>query len=134
MAVKAARFRAAFVQLHVLRGACGSLVTFLGAQLTRTLTVDETGKLRQASSSTLRCASFIGGQPNSLGGIFTVRQKPPFMRDQLMASVSDFNSKRGFMVRSEGGEDVSNFNNLPRWAKGEVHFPPIGAFQAQCQS
>jgi propane monooxygenase small subunit len=55
---------------------------------------------RQASSS-LRCASLIGGQPNSLGGIFTVRQKPPFMRDQLMASVSDFNSKRGFMVRSE---------------------------------
>src|SRR6266700_6813662 len=34
------------------------------------------------------------------------------------------------LVRSEGGEDVSNFNNLPRWVKGEVHFPPIGAFQA----
>lgn len=31
---------------------------------------------------------------------------------------------------SEGGEDVSNFNNLPRRAKGEVHFAPIGAFQA----
>jgi len=35
------------------------------------------------------------------------------------------------VVRSEGGADVCNFNNLPRWAKGEVHFPPIGAFQAQ---
>ncbi len=45
VAVKAARIRTAFVQLHVLRGACGTLVTFLGAQLTRTLTVDETGKL-----------------------------------------------------------------------------------------
>jgi len=29
------------------------------------------------------------------------------------------------LVRSEGGEDVSNFNNLPRSAKSEVHFPPI---------
>lgn len=28
----------------------------------------------------------------------------------------------------EGGEDVSNFNGLPRWA--EVHFPPVGAFEA----
>ena len=76
----------------------------------------------------------LQAQPNSLGGIFTVRQKPPFMRDQLMASVSDFNSKRGFMVRSEGGEDGSNLNNLPRWAKREVHFAPIGAFQAQRQN
>jgi hypothetical protein len=32
------------------------------------------------------------------------------------------------MVRSEGGEDISNFNNLPVWAKGQVHFTPIGAF------
>jgi hypothetical protein len=39
-----------------------------------------------------------------------------------------------YLVRSEGGEDVSNFNNLPIWAKGEVHFAPIGAFQAQRQS
>jgi hypothetical protein len=37
-------------------------------------------------------------------------------------------------VRSEGGEDVSNFNNLPRWAKRKVHFAPIGAFQAQRQN
>jgi hypothetical protein len=35
------------------------------------------------------------------------------------------------MVRSEGGEDVSHFNNLPGQVKGEVHFPPIGAFEAQ---
>jgi hypothetical protein len=28
------------------------------------------------------------------------------------------------LVRSEGGEDACNFNKLPRWAKGEVHFPP----------
>jgi hypothetical protein len=35
-------------------------------------------------------------------------------RDKAMASVSDFNAKRGLMVRSEGGEDASNFNNLPR--------------------
>jgi hypothetical protein len=35
---------------------------------------------------------------------------------------------------SEGGEDVSNFNNLPIWAKVEVRFPPIGAFQARRQS
>jgi hypothetical protein len=34
-------------------------------------------------------------------------------------------------VRSEGGEDVSNFNNLPRSAKSEVHFPPISTFHAQ---
>jgi hypothetical protein len=46
----------------------------------------------------------IGGQPNSLGGIFTVRQKPPFMRDQLMASARDFNSKPGFMVRARKAE------------------------------
>jgi hypothetical protein len=32
------------------------------------------------------------------------------------------------MVRSEGGEDVSNSNNLQRWAKGTVHFAPISAF------
>jgi hypothetical protein len=38
------------------------------------------------------------------------------------------------VVRSEGGEDVSNFNNLQGWAKGQVHFPPIGAFQAEHQS
>jgi hypothetical protein len=37
------------------------------------------------------------------------------------------------MVRSEGGEDVRNFNNLQRWAKSQVHFPPIGAFQAKHQ-
>jgi len=37
-------------------------------------------------------------------------------------------------VRSEGGEDGSNLNNLPRWAKREVHFAPIGAFQAQRQN
>jgi hypothetical protein len=46
-------------------------------------------------------------------------------------SVRDFNAKRGFLVRSEGGEDVSNFNNLPRSAKSEVHFPPISTFHAQ---
>jgi hypothetical protein len=39
---------------------------------------------------------------------------------------------RDFPVRSEGAEDVSNFNNLPRWAEGEVHFAPVGAFQAEC--
>ena len=39
--------------------------------------------------------------------------------------------KCGFMVRSEGGEDVSNFNNLPGWVKRQVHFAPIGAFQVQ---
>jgi hypothetical protein len=22
----------------------------------------------------------------------------------------------------------------PRWAKGKVHFPPIGAYQAKCRS
>jgi hypothetical protein len=38
------------------------------------------------------------------------------------------------LVRSEGGEDVSNINNLPRWAKRGVHFAPIGAFQAQRQN
>jgi hypothetical protein len=38
------------------------------------------------------------------------------------------------LVRSEGGEDVSNFNSLRGWAKGQVHFPPIGAFQAERQS
>ncbi len=54
----------------------------------------------------------LQAQPNSLGGIFTVRQKPPFMRDQLMASVSDFNSKRGFMVRSEGARICCEFNGL----------------------
>jgi len=32
--------------------------------------------------------------------------------------------KCGFMVRSEGGVDVSNFNNLPRWVKRQ------GAFRA----
>jgi hypothetical protein len=36
--------------------------------------------------------------------------------------------------RSEGGEDGSNINNLPRWAKREVHFAPIGAFQVQYRS
>jgi hypothetical protein len=50
------------------------------------------------------------------------------------SSRSDFNSKRRFMVRSEGGEDFSHFNNSQRWAKGQVHFPPIGAFQAEHQS
>ena len=38
------------------------------------------------------------------------------------------------LVRSEVGEDASNFNSLPRWAKGKVHFPPLGAYQAKCQS
>jgi hypothetical protein len=51
-----------------------------------------------------------------------------------MDSASDFNVKRGFMVRSEGGEDVNNFNKLPRWAKSEVHLRPIGALQAERQS
>jgi hypothetical protein len=46
------------------------------------------------------------------------------MRDQRMASASDFNAQRGFMARSEGGEDGGNINNLPRWAKREVHFAP----------
>jgi hypothetical protein len=32
------------------------------------------------------------------------------------------------LVRSEGGEDVRNFNNLQRWAKSQVHFPPIGEY------
>jgi hypothetical protein len=59
----------------------------------------------------------IGGQPNSLSGIFTVRQKPPFMRNQLMASASDFNSKRGFMVRSEGGRICCSINRLERFIK-----------------
>ena len=76
----------------------------------------------------------IRGQPNSLGGMFIVRQKPPFMRDQLLASASDFNSKHGFMVRSEGREDGNNINNSPRWAKREVHFAPNGALQAQRQN
>jgi hypothetical protein len=62
---------------------------------------------------------WLRGQPNSLGGIFTVRQKPRFIRDQLMASASDFNSKRGFMVRSEGGVDANNFNYLPRNIKAQ---------------
>jgi hypothetical protein len=35
------------------------------------------------------------------------------------------------MVRSEGAEDVCSFNSLPTWAKSRVHFPAIGAFQAQ---
>ena len=65
----------------------------------------------------------LQAQPNSLGGIFTVRQKPPFMRDQLMASVSDFNSKRGFMVRSEGGRIWCGFNDLLRWVKKLGAFP-----------
>jgi hypothetical protein len=50
-----------------------------GAQLTRTLTVDETGKLLPSVTfnAPMRKPCFlIGGQPNSLGGIFTVRQKP----------------------------------------------------------
>jgi len=38
------------------------------------------------------------------------------------------------LVRSEGGEDVSNFNNLPRWATGKVHFTPMSAFPAPRQS
>jgi hypothetical protein len=78
--------------------------------------VDETGKLSPSvtfNTPMRKPCLLIGGQPNAIGGIFTVRQKPPFMRDQLMASASYFNSKRGFMVRSEGGEDVSNFNDLP---------------------
>lgn len=37
------------------------------------------------------------------------------------------------MVRSEGGEDGSNFNNLPRRAKATVHFRPIGVFAAPRQ-
>jgi hypothetical protein len=37
------------------------------------------------------------------------------------------------LVRSEGGEDTRNFNNLPGWAKGEVHLGPVGAFQDQRQ-
>ena len=41
-----------------------------------------------------------------------------------MASVSDFNSKGGFMVRSKGGRVCCGFNSLPIWAKGS------GAFQA----
>ena len=32
--------------------------------------------------------------------------------------------KCGFMVRSESGEDVSNFNNLPRWV---ARSRPLGA-------
>jgi hypothetical protein len=35
------------------------------------------------------------------------------------------------VVRSEGGEDVSNFKALLRQVNSKVHFPPIGAFQAQ---
>lgn len=42
----------------------------------------------------------------------------------------DFNG----LVRSEGGEDASNFNNLQRWVNGLVHFPSKGAFQAEHQS
>jgi hypothetical protein len=40
-----------------------------------------------------------------------------------MASVSDFNSKRGFMVRSEGGRIYCDFNNLRRWIKSLGAFP-----------
>lgn len=35
------------------------------------------------------------------------------------------------MVRSEGGEDLRNFNGLPGWQNGEVHVRPTGIFQAQ---
>lgn len=37
-------------------------------------------------------------------------------------------------VRSEGAEDISNFNNLPVWAKGEVHFAAYVLFKSSVAS
>ena len=48
----------------------------------------------------------------------------------LGRKLGHFNAKRGFMGRAEGGEDGSNINSLPGWAKRKVHVAPIGAFQA----
>ena len=70
----------------------------------------------------------MDGRPNSLDGIFTVRQK----NDQLSRAISTPNV--GLWCALEGGKDASNFNNLLRWAKGQVRFPPVGAFQAEHQN
>jgi hypothetical protein len=44
--------------------------------------------------------------------------------DQPMTSASDFNAKRGFMVRSEGGRICCDFKGLPAWTKTFGAFSP----------
>lgn len=59
----------------------------------------------------------------------------PAVRDQLMASASDFNTKCGFMVRLEGGHFCCNVNGLPGWVNtlGAVCSFTVSAFQAYPQ-
>jgi hypothetical protein len=82
-----------------------------GAQLTRVrLLWMRLASFRQASPSTHRCAGlvFLSAGSLTLGDIFTVRLKP-FMRDQLMASASDFNSNVGlWCVRRSRCQQLRN--------------------------
>jgi hypothetical protein len=62
--------------------------------------------------------------------VVTTRQRVPYSNLPEAAAIIT-HSGPGFwagtsslqgLVRSEGGKDVSNTNNLQRWAKGTVHF------------
>jgi len=66
--------------------------------------VDETGKLSPGVTFNTPMCNLVFFSARSLTRSMASSQsakKPPFMRDQLMASASDFNSKPGFMLRAE---------------------------------
>jgi len=49
-------------------------------------------------------------------------------RSKFRRDLSDFNAKRGFVVRSEGGRICCDFNDLRKWAKSLGAFPACRCF------
>jgi hypothetical protein len=71
------------------------------------------------------------GSLTRFGGIFTVSQKPPFMRDQPMVSTGDFNGNAGLWCARRAVALVVISIGWRHLSSHKVHFRPIGAFQTE---